>query len=457
MLRYLFLMIRRRSLLVKLDVLALGLLVFSTFACGIWVPQASALSQPLIATPGYVNLGMNVTISVIAPAAGTYTVLVQGPSGPQFSLNETFTAASQMQNVTFGNASTGFGALISHVGTYNVFLEQGGAPISSTSFYATNELLVTMTVVNSGTCILVQGVDRGVKIFPRFFISYASNNQKITNSDQGISVKFTLPNGTLASAGWDPYAKLFVGGVLPNWNYTEIGPWSPNATVSDAAGNTATYNYSGTPFDISPASLNTTVAVVNSATNQTLSGLANGTSATILAVINYPTNAEPVTGFVAPLDSAKRGGVVTALVGWGYYNATSQSFGGGNTTGGEIAKLPMSYTGAGGVWEANYTSSSIPAIKPGTAYKIVVTSKDDASPPNTGFAALVLGPAAGQAVSTNSSSASTATTVSSSSQSSSTSSISTIPLWAYAGTTIALIVGVIVGFLARRPQASEKK
>ncbi len=441
-------MFRRDSSVIKISFLGLGLLLFFTFIGTVPVPNAAAQTQFIVASPGYVNLGMNVSIGVTAPAAGTYTVTVQEPNGTQFKVNETFASANQLQNVTYGNSTSGFDGLVNQVGTYNVFVEQGSTVVSSASFYATSKLDVTMTMVNSGTCILVQGVDRGVKMFPRYFVTYASNGVQVTNSDKGISVMFTLPNGSQASAGWDPYAKEFVGGVLPNWNFTDIGPWNPNATISDAVGNVGTFNYTGSPFVISPASLSTDVAIVNSNTNQTVSGLANGTSVTIFAAINYPTNAEPVSGFVAPLDSVRRGGSVSALIGWGYYNATSGAFGGGNTTGGLIAQIPMTYTGQGGIWEANYTASAVPPVTPGTAYEVIVSAKDSASPPNTGLASVSLGPATAQAVSTSLSSSQSTTS------SSGISTTTSIPLWAYPGTTIALIVGVIVGFLARRPKGT---
>jgi hypothetical protein len=429
----------------KIGVFALGLLFLSMLIVVVPVPRAAAQTQYVVASPGSINLGMNSTIMVTASASGTYTVIVRNPSGTLFKLNETFTAAGQTQNETFGNAASGFKGTVDLVGTYNVFVEQGTTLVSSTSFYATNQLVVSMTMVNGGTCSYVSAVTRGVKMFPRFLITYASNGVKVTNSDAGIYVTYTLPNLARANASWDPFALLFVGSVLPNWNYSNIGSWNPNATTGDAAGNIGTFQYTGGPFVISPATLSTSITLVNSKTNQTLSGLANGTSVTIYAVVTYPTNAEPVPGFVAPLDTATRGGTVTALVGWGYYNATSGTFGGGKTAGGQIAQVTLTYTGANGIWEGNLSSTSIPAIKAGTAYEVVVSSKDDANPPNTGIATMVLGPAAAQATTTSSSSSTTSSTET---------SLTTIPVWAYAGTTIALIIGVIVGFLARKPKST---
>ena len=390
---------------------------------------------------------MNVTISVTAPAAGTYTVTVEQPTGTRFNLNETFSSAGQTQNATFGNATSGFNGAVSQVGTYNVFVEQGSTVVSSTSFYATNKLLINIEMVTGGTCDFVSGVSRGMKMFPHTYITYASNGAKWTNASKGWSVNGTLPSGQIVPLDWDPYSIAFELGVLPNWNYTYVGNWVPSINASDAAGNVGFYKDTGAPYTISPAILSTSVAVVNSQTNQTLSGITNGTSATIYAIIKYPTNAEPVPGFVAPLDSVNRGGSVTALFGWGYYNATSHSFGGGKTVGGVIGQVSLTYTGTGGVWKGNYTASSVPPLAPGTSYEVVVNAKDDASPANTGFASVTLGPSS--AVSPSTSTVSTSSTTPSSSITTTTS----IPLWAYAGTTIALIVGVIVGFLARRPKS----
>jgi len=426
----------------KIAVLSLGMLFLLTCIGGIPSIRVAAQTQSVIASQGYINLGMNSTIVTTAPSAGTYTVVVQKPDGTKLSINETFASAGESQNATFGNASSSFGGIVDQVGTYNVFLEQANQVVDTTSFYATNELKVFMDMVNGGTCIYVNGVDRGYKIFPRFYVSYASTGALITNRTKGAYVMYTLPNGTLANASWhkpntvsQSAVGFYIGKYQPNWNDTNVGPWNPNATAGDAYGNIVHYHYIGVPFVISPASLSTNITVVSSKTNQTLGGLGNGTAATIFAVIAYPKNAESVPGFVAPLDSTMRGGKVTALVGWGYYNATSGAFGGGKTSGGQIAQVSMSYTGKSGVWEGNFTVSSVPAIKNGTSYEVVVNSQDKAAPQNTGSASLSLGSAV----------ASPPTTSSGTSE-------SNISLWAYAGTTIALIVGVIVGILARRPK-----
>ena len=93
------------------------------------VPAVSAQTQYIVATPNYINLGMNTSIAATAPAAGSYTVVVEAPSGTQYTLSYTFTAAGQVQNAVFGNATVGFKAVVTQVGTWDIFLEQGSTVV----------------------------------------------------------------------------------------------------------------------------------------------------------------------------------------------------------------------------------------------------------------------------------------------------------------------------------------
>src|ERR1017187_2185127 len=117
------------------------------------VPAASAQTQLVTAQPGYINLGMTTSIAVVAPNAGTYAVVVEEPNGTHVQTNYVFTAAGQTQNVTFGNSTVGFKATVNQVGTYNVFVESNGQALGSTSFYATNKLVINLQMVQAGTCI----------------------------------------------------------------------------------------------------------------------------------------------------------------------------------------------------------------------------------------------------------------------------------------------------------------
>ncbi|MDA4115644.1 MAG: hypothetical protein OK442_03710 [Thaumarchaeota archaeon] len=402
------------------------------------------------ATPGYINLGMNTTIGVIAPAAGTYSLKVQEPNGAETSVNFTFAAAGQTVKATFGVSNSSFDAVVNQVGTYNVFLVQGGQVVSSTSFYATNQLVVTMDMVTGGTCAFVQGVTRGEALIPRFTMLYASNDVKLTNDTKGASVNFTMPGGQVGTTSWDPNALIFGGYVADNWNYSYVGSWNPTANASDAAGNVGTFKYTGSPFVITPAQLSTNVTLLSTSTGSVLTSLANGQGLTINATITYPTNAEPVSGFVAPL-SPSRGGSVTAQVGWGFYNATSGTFGGGKTTGTLIGTVLMAYSGKNGTWTGQFQSTSLPTLPVGDTYEVVVSSKDGTSPTNTGLAIAELAPTAAGSSSTTLTSTAVSTLLSTTTQTV-VQTVQAIPTIVYAALAILLILGVVIGYIVKVPR-----
>ena len=428
--------------------LGVAFLSFLTVA----IPTVSAQTQYVSATPGYINLGMTTTIQVTGPSAATYTVVVDQPNGAKASLDFTFTSVGQVLNATYGNSTTGFMASVGQVGTYNVFLEQGGQVVSSTSFYATNKLEISMLMVTGGTCDYVSGVARGEKMFPHIYITYSSNGAPMTIAAKGASVSILTPTGHVTTAGWDPYAKAFEIGVLPNWNYTYVGPWIPAINASDAAGNAGAFKYSGGPFVITPVQLNTSIQVVDATTNQNVTSLYNGQSVIIKATITYPTNVEPVEGFVGPLDAANRGGLVTAQLGWGYYNATSGTFGGKNP-GGLLGTVPMTYT-KNGTWTGPFLSNSLPKLPAGGAYEVVVSSRDKASPSNAGFAMAILSPAINPSTAlTTTSITLTATTTSLSITTQNVvQTVESIPTVVYAALAILLIVGLLIGYIVRVPR-----
>jgi len=450
------------------------MLIVSMLALLAPMVPASAQTQIVTASPGYVNLGMTVTITVTAPAAGTYSVIVDKPGGASTSLNFVFTSAGQKENQTYGSTSTGFGSLISQVGTYTVFVTQGGQTVGTTSFYATNQINIGMDMVTGGTCTYIGGAPRGTKMFPRFYLTYASNGQVLNNNTVGILVQYTVPGSTTPlTAGWDAGAHLYVGKVQMTWNYTFLGPWSPTATVTDAAGNTGTFTYAGAPFTLSPAAFATNIQFLDATSNLPVATLYNGETVNIHATVTYPTNAEPVSGFVAPLDSTARGGVVTAYVGWGTWNASALTFGGSaKSPGALVATVKMAYTGANGTWTGQFVASSLPTLPAGQNYAVAVVSSDKASPPNTGLQLASLSPAptpaiggtttvtatttvsaAGTGTATGTATATTTVTGAPSTITSTISQISqSIPTIAYAGMALLLIIGLAIGMILRMPK-----
>jgi hypothetical protein len=419
------------------------------------IAPAKAQTQVVTATPGYINLGMSTAISVTAPAPGTYNVVVVKPNGASTTLPYTFTAAGQTQNATYGNSTAGFTATVNLVGTYNVFVEQGSTVLGSTSFYATNKLLVTFQMVTGGTCDYVSGIQRGAKIFAHIYVTYASNGATWNNNSAGWSVKALTPDGKITAATWDAFAKAFEVGASPNWNYTYVGSWSPGINASDSIGNLGTYKYAGSPFTITPATMSTAIQLTDAKSGQVVTSLYAGETINIRATITYPTNAEPVTGFVAPLDVAARGGVVTAMVGYGYFNATTKTFGGSAKNPGTLLQaVAMTYTGANGTWTGQYTATSLPTLPAGQTLEVYVTSSDRASPANTGLGSLSIAPSLAPTATTSTSTSSappvTTTSIVTTSLITTISQITqTIPTIAYAGMVILLALGLIIGLVLR--------
>jgi len=411
-----------------------GLLLLLSFALSAMavVPAVSAQTpQYILATPNYINLGMNTTISATAPAAGTYTVVVQAPDGvTQYTTTDTFAPANLAvaQTTLLGNATVGFKAVVTQAGTWDVFLEQGTTVVSSTTFLATSKLNIAFDMIVAGGCMFVPGGARGTEMLGQFHVTYASNGLTAENAATWVNKTFTtpaatvtysLPDGTSATATLHaPSATTwsqawYQGHVWPTWNASWVGNYYPTAKATDTYGNTGTLTYSGYPYPIAAATFSTTVTVSDAKSGLLVPGLASGQSdivtANILYVNNVP-NSGTVAGFATALDTATRGGVVTALVGYGPYNATSGTFGAKNLPGGLIASVPMTYSTTTKTWSGPLTIGTLPALVNATAYSVVVSSHDKAQPPNTGFANFAVPPLTAVNIGTVTGSASVSTT-----------------------------------------------
>lgn len=77
-------------LVTKIRFFALGLLLVLALMGSVPVLHVAGQTQYIVASPGYVNFGMNVTVSVTAPAAGTYALTVVEPNGTQFEPKRDF-------------------------------------------------------------------------------------------------------------------------------------------------------------------------------------------------------------------------------------------------------------------------------------------------------------------------------------------------------------------------------
>ena len=357
-------------------------------------------------TPASTNLGTTVSVAVNTSAPGTYTVVVTKPDGTnQSQVNYVIDSASgEVQ--TYGNASIGFKTLIDQVGKYSVVLEQNGTKISETSFSAINQLIVELKIVNNGAttnpCFPDYTFSRGDSITVLVLIRYASTGKYVNGAlDRNMTAKFSLPNGTWINAAYAAREAAWTHCFTIDWNYY-AGAWKINATASDPYGNRGIYgNFLEVTYQVTPAPLTISSKVTNHATGQNAtSSLANGETLDLSAQVQYlpplgPNQREGPEDYTGSLN-ATRGGIVTALLGWGFYNQTSGKFGGnGSNAGGLEANIPLNYNASSGLWTASY---KVPNSLPSENYTVVILAKDSASPANTGISVLSLLPSPSQIV-----------------------------------------------------------
>src|SRR3990172_9483255 len=112
-------------------------------------PVAAQVSGSVAAQPAFTNLGLTTSIVVNAPAAGEYTVTITKPDGKsQSQLGYSFTQHGDAKQL-YGNGTLGFAAIIDQIGTYRVSLQSQGRQIAESTFFATDKLILELTVANA--------------------------------------------------------------------------------------------------------------------------------------------------------------------------------------------------------------------------------------------------------------------------------------------------------------------
>ncbi|MBI2183891.1 MAG: hypothetical protein HYU39_02915 [Thaumarchaeota archaeon] len=392
--------------------LILAFLLMSALAA---VPNVLAQAAPtLTVEKPFVNLGMETSIIVKAPAAGTYTVVITKPDGKtQVQADYSFAQAGEAKQI-YGNATLGFKSIIDKTGTYKVSLQSQSKQVAETTLFATDKLDLDVTVANAGTtdnvCYLSNQFTRGTSIIPRIYIRYASTGEYVTAKNAPNTVAtFNMPNGTKMVARFAAYLPpegAWRNCFRPNWN-DYAGVWNIVAEAQDGKGNYGKYesypqiksgaNVLRFGFEVIPAPLTVTPQIIDAATGKpATTALKSGQNLRIEAKVTYdhplgPLGRETAVGYIGLLN-ASRGGVVIAKLGWGFYNQTSKSFGGSNQAknpGGLIANVPLSYDQASGRWTGTYAATG---SEPKGDYLLIVDSRDSASPPNTGIGTAKLAP-----------------------------------------------------------------
>ena len=360
---------------------------------------AGALDPHVVAfgaSPSYINLAMTTTVTVeIGSSYGAgldnYLATVFAPGGGTATAWYNFTAVGLL-SVTYGDATSGFNASVGLVGTYELQLEYfNGTAFSLAAvaqLLATDQLLVVTeaaTASNEYTdvhnCPVAQEFQRGGEIIGRAYVRYASTGNFV-NGTQTPSARGNI-TGTLLGLTkvltWQNVYHFWRTAWFPTWNES-LGVIVFTATASDGRGNfgvASSPSFGLTAWKIIPAILKVVPRIVNDTGVETVS-FVRGDNLTIKARVTYEGHNAHNRAFPGPMNTT-RGGQVTAVLGYGAYNATSGQFQFPLTT------LILGLDPATQNWSATYQVRSTDPIRSDLQ---AVVSANDAAPvtPNTGMA-----------------------------------------------------------------------
>ncbi len=362
-------------------------------------PAAGDIVDPNIvsfsATPGYVNLNMTTAIAVTlgtsrGPGLDNYLATVEKPDGSTSTAWYNFTELGTLSRV-YGDAGADFAAVIDQPGVSDLALDyfDGTAftRAGSAQIQATDQLIITVEGATASneytdehTCPISQEFQRGGEIIARAYVRYASTGEFV-NGTQTPSAVGNITGTLLGETKvlrWQNVYHFWRWAWFPTWN-ASVGVIVFTADASDGRGNhgVASSPSSGlTAWRIVPAILKVVPRIVNDTGAETVS-FVSGENLTIEARVTYESHNAHNREFPGPMNTT-RGGVVTAVLGYGAFNTSSGRF--AQT----IATLDLAYDPATQNWTRTY---SIPATVPSRSdLQIAVQAHDGASPPNTGMA-----------------------------------------------------------------------
>jgi len=362
-------------------------------------PAAGDVVDPYIATfsaaPGFVNLNMTTSVDVTlglsrGPGLDNYLATIEKPDGSNATAWFNFTTAGTLSRV-YGDAGADFAAIVDQPGTYDLRLDYfhgtAFARAASAQIQATDELLVTLEAASASneytdehTCPITQEFQRGGEIIARAYVRYASTgefvNGTLTPSAAG-NITGTLLGETKVLR-WHNVYHFWRTAWFPTWN-ASVGAIVFTADARDGRGNhgVASSPTSGlTAWRLIPAILKVVPRIVNETGAETVS-FVSGENLTIEARVTYEGHNAHNRVFPGPMNTT-RGGVVTAVLGYGAFDTSLGTF--AQT----IATLDLAYDPITRNWTHTY---SIPTTDPVRSdLQIVVQASDGASPPNTGMA-----------------------------------------------------------------------
>jgi hypothetical protein len=369
------------------------------------------------ATPSFINLNMQTTVTLevgtlVGGNEDNYLVTATAPDGsPAGSVWYNFTALGAISKV-LGNSSADFMTNVTQVGFYALKAEWWNS--SSVAFepaadavLQTTDVLYVQTEFAAGSdpyadvhnCQLAEEFQRGDGIIARGYVRYASNglivNGTVTPTAKG-NVTGTMLGSTKALNYNNAHFFWRAAWQLP-WDQA-IGVFQFTVDASDGQGNHGVGTSPAAGFygslKIKPAILPTDVWTENATSGAKTTAFYPGETVEIVAYpyydqhLNHNYNFTDTNATVKAQDyrlGPDRGGAVTATVGYGVFNATS------NTFATQLAAPTMTFDSATNTWRGTWVVPATGAFAGNITVKVFAT--DGAATPNAGsgwavFAAL---------------------------------------------------------------------
>ncbi len=348
------------------------------------------------AMPAYVNLNMTTSIQVeIGTSYGAgldnYLATATKPGGATASAWFNFTATGTVSR-TYGRAGQDFAAIVDAAGTYNLRLDHfdgtSFVPAAYALLLATDQLTVTTEAAlasneytDAHSCPVAQEFQRGSEIIARAFVRYASNgallNSTLVPSSKG-NVTGTLW-GVTKNLGYDGKVGrgFWKAAFFIDWDET-VGTFVFNVVAGDGRGNHGTGASPSVGIDawrLVPAILKVVPRVEN-ATGKDAVVFHAGDTIKIEARVTYEGHNQHNKAFPGPLN-ATRGGSVSAVLGYGTYNASSHQFA---TT---LVALTLTHDAITENWTATYVVQASDPRR-GDLSAVVFATDGATNPPNTG-------------------------------------------------------------------------
>ncbi|MFA5861729.1 MAG: hypothetical protein WDA16_08535 [Candidatus Thermoplasmatota archaeon] len=402
-----------------MGIILMTLAVMAVTPTGAALQTQDAKVTSLTLSAPFINLNKLTTATLTinglhAAGPDAYKLTVYAPDGSTVATSTlTFTAAGS-QSLLLGNATQGFNATVTKVGTYTI---QADYVTGSTLTYAASVTLQTTDKLfvrtefaaastpyyedtNPHVCPVAEEFQRGDEIIARGYVHYVSTGEPVTAAS--VSTATGNVTGTLFNI-----TKSLTGVRQPFWRAAwfiswdqSLGSYPFTVVASDGLGNSGTGVSVLAPvygaLKIIPSKLTMSTFTTNATSGEPTTAFypnevvgitaradynghyahnANYTNTTRALIGNF-TNPGPGNLYRLGTD---RNGVVTAAIGSGAYNAISGTFAN------QLAKVDLTFDNGTGNWTGKW---DVPAGVELGAYSVRVTAKDGAPTANSGTATL---------------------------------------------------------------------